>query len=226
MSEGKEVAVVRDYHPETSNERFDAVAREAAALARSTIVPKDYVGNAGNCLIAMDVARNMGLPVLAVMQNLYVVHGRPGWSGAFLIAAVNQSGRFSPLRYRFSGEGEDYGCHCEAVDKSDGEVLVGTKITRKMVKAEGWSKNSKWQTMEEQMFRYRSASFWARAFAPEISMGFHTREELEDTRGPHQDRARSIAAALDAPDEPVVLQGEPDEVEIEVMDGSLPMELG
>ena len=209
---------------ETSEERFNTVAREAQALAKSTIIPASYQGNPGNCLIAMDVARNMGLPVLTVTQHLYVVHGRPAWSGQFLIAAFNRCGRFSPLRYRFSGEGEDYGCHAEAVDLHDGEVLVGTKITRRMVKAEGWSKNPKWSSLEDQMFRYRAASFWARTYAPEISIGFHTREEIEDVEyRVEPDRAQAIASALDAPDpEPEVIQAE-EGVEVEELEGSAPI---
>jgi hypothetical protein len=211
---------------ETSNERFDAVAREAAAIARSTVIPKEYQGNPGNCLIAMDVARNMGLPVLTVTQHLYVVHGRPAWSGQFLIAAFNRSGRFSPLRYRFSGEGEEYGCHCEAVDLKDGEVLVGTKIDMRMVKAEGWTKNPKWASMRDQMLRYRAASFFVKAYAPEISMGFGTVEEIEDVefRVLPAERAVRIAGALDQPDEPEVIQAEPvgDEDEVEWAEGSLP----
>jgi hypothetical protein len=211
---------------ETSNERFDAVAREAAAIARSTVIPKEYQGNPGNCLIAMDVAKRMNLPALAVMQHLYVVHGRPAWSAAFMIAAVNQSGRFSPLRFRFSGEGEEYGCHAEAVDKTDGEVLAGTKITRRMVKAEGWNKNPKWTSLEDQMFRYRAASFWARTYAPEISIGFQTTEEVQDAeyRVQPAERASRIAAALDQPDQPAVIQAEPveDEDGVEWAEGSLP----
>jgi hypothetical protein len=52
-----------------------------------------------------------------------------------------------------------------------------------MAKAEGWyAKNgSKWQTMPEQMLRYRAASFFVRAYAPELSLGLATREEIEDS---------------------------------------------
>ena len=40
---------------------------------------------------------------------------------------------------------------------------------------------SKWQTMPEQMLRYRAASFFVRAYAPELSLGLATREEVEDS---------------------------------------------
>ena len=43
---------------------------------------------------------------------------------------------------------------------------------------EGWytKSGSKWQTMPRLMLQYRAASFWQRAYAPEISMGMITQE--------------------------------------------------
>lgn len=51
-----------------------------------------------------------------------------------------------------------------------------------MAKAEKWTEKngSKWLTMPDQMLMYRAAAFWQRAYAPEISMGFLTKEEYED----------------------------------------------
>jgi hypothetical protein len=51
-----------------------------------------------------------------------------------------------------------------------------------MANKEGWTKKSgsKWLTMPDQMLIYRAAAFWQRAYAPEISMGFLTKEEIED----------------------------------------------
>mgnify|MGYP001558275757 FL=1 len=53
-----------------------------------------------------------------------------------------------------------------------------------MVKAEGWhsKQGAKWASMPGQMFRYRAATFWARVFAPEVSMGIYTADEIEDAR--------------------------------------------
>ena len=51
-----------------------------------------------------------------------------------------------------------------------------------MAVKEGWyQKNgSKWQTMPEQMLRYRAASFFGRIYAPEVLMGIRTQEEEQD----------------------------------------------
>lgn len=73
---------------------------------------------------------------------------------------------------------------CVAYTKSKGsdEVLESSPISIEMAIKEGWytKAGSKWQTMPEQMLRYRAASFWTRAYAPEISMGMHTVEEIQD----------------------------------------------
>ena len=82
---------------------FDAAQRMARALCSSTLVPRDYQGQQGlaNSLIALEIAARMRLSPLVVMQNMTPIHGRPTWSSKFLIATVNASGRFSPLRFVF-----------------------------------------------------------------------------------------------------------------------------
>lgn len=163
---------------------FELLQRVAKAFASSSLVPAQYQGNLPNCMIALNLARRLKADELMVMQNLYIVHGNPGWSAKFLIACINSCGRFTALRYEWRGKpgADDYGCRAWAIEKATNERLDGAWIDWRMVKAEGWhSKNgSKWKTMPEQMFMYRAASFWQRAYAPEISMGLSTVEELAD----------------------------------------------
>lgn len=163
---------------------FELIQRVSKAFAQSDLVPKQYQGNLPNCMIAMDMAQRIGANPLMVMQNLYIVHGTPGWSSKFLIATINVSGRFSSLRYEWKGEPgtPEYGCRAWAIEKATGERLDGIWVTWEMVVAEGWNaKNgSKWKTMRDQMFVYRSAAFWQRAYAPELGMGLQTAEEIGD----------------------------------------------
>lgn len=84
--------------------QFEVMQRMANMYTTSTIVPDTYKGNVGNCVIALDMAMRMGCNPLMCMQNLYIVHGNPAFSSKFLIATINASGRFSPLRYEFKGE--------------------------------------------------------------------------------------------------------------------------
>jgi hypothetical protein len=163
--------------------RFELEQRTAKMYSASKLVPKQYQGNIADCTIALKMAERMGADPFMVMQNLYVVHGNPAFSAKFLIACVNACGRFTPLRYRMTGtKGEDsWGCIAWAKDES-GEILESAEVTIAMAKAEGWfqKQGSKWQTMPEMMLQYRSAAFFTRAYAPDVSMGMMTREEVDD----------------------------------------------
>lgn len=161
---------------------FDHAQRVAKMLSSSSLIPKEYQGNIQNTMIALEMANRIGASPLMVMQNLYIVHGKPSWSSTFIIAALNSSRKFSPVRFELSGDGEEYGCYAWAYDASNQEKLLGPKITMKMAKLEGWiDKNgSKWKTMPELMLRYRAAAFFGRLYAPEIMMGMQTFEEVID----------------------------------------------
>ena len=165
---------------------LEALQRAGRLFSTSALVPKEYQGDAGlaSCAIALDLANRIGANPLMVMQNLYIVHGRPGWSSKFLIATFNQCGRFSPIRYEFSGtEGtEDWGCRAWTTEKATNEKLLGPKVTIKLANAEGWvnKPGSKWKTMPEQMLRYRSAAWFINTVAPELSMGLPTSDEVDD----------------------------------------------
>ena len=119
-----------------------------------------------------------------VLQNIDIIHGRPSFRATFLIAMVNASGRFTPLQFRMEGKGkgETRSCvaHCKV--KETGEEVEGPEISMTMARDEGWSTKagSKWKTMPELMLRYRAAAFFARIYAPDITLGMHTAEEIHD----------------------------------------------
>lgn len=161
---------------------FEHAQRVAKMLSSSNLIPKEYQGNIQNTMIALEMANRIGASPLMVMQNLYVIQGRPSWSSTFIIAALNACKRFSPIRFEISGEGEDLTCYAWANDLAAKERLNGPKITMKMAGAEGWlnKPGSKWKTMPELMIRYRAAAFFGRLYAPDIMMGMHTAEEVED----------------------------------------------
>lgn len=211
-------------------ESFELSQRIAKMLSSSTLVPeqyratiqkkagKDEYGNQlwredpnpsglSNCIIALNMSNRMGADPLMVMQNLYLVNGRPSWSSQFIMAGINSSGRFSALRFELEDLGEkeveytetiwenrkpkkvskivkihDYSCVAWAIERETSERLESSKITIEMAVKEGWytKDGSKWQTMPEQMLRYRAASFFGRVYAPELLMGLRSAEEEQD----------------------------------------------
>jgi hypothetical protein len=193
---------------------FGDAQRMAKALAASSLMPSAFQGNLPNVLIALELASRIGASPLMVAQNLDIIHGRPSFRSTFLIATINGSGRFSPLRYVEHGEpGTDsWGMRAIATDLRTGEECRGPLVTIAIAKSEGWysRKGSKWPTLTELMLCYRAAAFWCRLYAPELSLGMSTREEVVDTwgetvaqapRGVSVEQVGSLEAALraDAP---------------------------
>jgi len=172
---------------------FELVQRKAKLLASSSLVPKEFQGNMANCAIGLNIAKRLGADPFMVLQNIDIIHGRPSFRGKFLIAMVNASGRFSPLKFRFEGDGDNYGCTAYAIDRESGDTIEGPKVDLNMVKGEGWlsKAGSKWKTMQDLMFRYRSGAYFANIYAPDITLGMMTSEESMDIE-PRQTSGRVI----------------------------------
>ena len=169
-------------------------------LSSSALVPEDYKKHPENCLIALDLANRSGMSPLTVMQNLYVVKGKPAWAGQFAIALVNGSRRFAkPLKPIFFGdEGTmSWGCYMETVD-FEGKKVEGAKITMQMAKDEGWldKSGSKWKTMPQQMLMYRAGAFFARVHCPDVLYGVQMVEEVKDTDGYDSDEKPKVTIQL------------------------------
>ena len=179
----------------------EALQRMAKTFAYSPITPDtfrvpymDSMGKAkgcsseqeaiGSCSIALDMAIRMAANPLMVMQNLYVVHGRPAWSAKFLLATLLKSGRYNGIHYDFSGteNTDEWGCALVAIEVATGMEVRGPRITIALAKAEGWfgKSGSKWRTMPEMMLRYRAVSWFVQTYCPDIAMGLPEAEEARD----------------------------------------------
>ena len=207
-------------------ESFELTQRMAKMFSTSSLVPaqfrdtvekynsatrqKELVKNPealANCAIALDMASRLNANPIMVMQNLYVIEGRPSWSSQWIIACVNKSGRFSPLQFRIEDLGEqevqyeefawvsgkkqssikkavirNLVCVAHAKSLDTGELVESAPVSMELAVKEGWyGKNgSKWQTMPEVMLRYRAAAFFGRVYAPDLLMGFQSQEEAEE----------------------------------------------
>ena len=193
---------------EFGSTKFGTMLTLANRLATSKLVPQQFRGAPEDIYLALDMAERMNMNPLLVMQNLYVVQGRPAWSSQFIIACVNASRRYTPLRFKIERDksGNILSCQCVANDRATGELLTGTKITAEMVRSEGWETKagSKWKTMPEQMYRYRAAAFFARVNCPEVTMGIYSADEVREFSEPEAEAspepAEKVAIATIAPD--------------------------
>lgn len=149
----------------------------AECLARSEMIPQNYRNKPESVLVAIDVARQVQMSPLMVMQNLYVIQGKPSWSSNYCASVIKTN--FLNVKVELSGEGDERGCRITATDKNN-NFCEGTRVTINMAKQEGWynKAGSKWKTMPDQMLIYRSYSFFARAYCPDKLLGIH--DEFEN----------------------------------------------
>lgn len=82
----------------------------------------------------------------------------------------------------FAGPVKNIECIAYTTEKGSDDVLEGSPVSVEMAINEGWytKKGSKWPTMTKQMLMYRAATFWTNSYAPELSMGMKTEDEVRD----------------------------------------------
>lgn len=164
---------------------YDKLLDMANMLAKSTIVPVAYQNRPENTFVALDMASRMGISPMVVMQNLFVIQGKPSWSGQAMASMIRNSKEFKKVTLHYVGtEGkDDWGAYVSAERASDGLIIKGATVTIAVAKKEGWyqKSGSKWQTIPELMLAYRAYAWFARVHAPEIMMGLQSTEEVYDT---------------------------------------------
>lgn len=155
---------------------FNQMQRVGKMLALSPLFPEHLRKGStdtaiANGVLVMNMAMRLNEDPLTIAQAIYFVGGKPGWSSSYLIAKVNQHSVFkNPIDWKVEGQGETLSVTAFAELSQTGKK-VSVTCDMRMAKAEGWTKNAKYQSMPEQMLRYRSATFLIRLYCPEVMVG-------------------------------------------------------
>lgn len=186
-----------------SEAAFELEQRMAQTLAASPFLPQNVGRDPTERVAAawgvLRYAQMLGVDPYVLAQQIYVVHGRVGFSSAFLIALVNgRGGLLTPIDWTISGSGADLSVTCSATD-STGAVRSVT-MTRKEVDTWGWAaKSDPWKANPALMMRYRTAAMLIRLYFAGAVMGLTmTSEELQD-----------VARGGEAPPSPMLPEVEP-----------------
>jgi hypothetical protein len=160
-------------------QQFKLNLQAAEYFAASDLVPVHYRNKPANCFIAINAAQRLGVDEFYFLGKTFVVGGKLGMAAELFIELVNGSGRFrGPIRFKLHGEGDSRACTASAV-LLDGTTVENT-VSYAMAKADGWTRNSKWQSLTDQMLQYRAGVFLGRLYAGGAAGGMYTKDELED----------------------------------------------
>ncbi|MCM1513314.1 MAG: recombinase RecT [Oxalobacter formigenes] len=154
---------------------LDEAMRFADSLSKSRIIPKDYQGNPGNILVAMQWGMEIGLQPLQAMQNIAVINGRPSIWGDAALAIVKGSGLLESI----TEEPTDEGCTCTI--KRKGEEPVARSFTVADAKKAGLlNKQGPWTNYPKRMMQMRARAFALRDVFPDVLRGVGIAEEVRD----------------------------------------------
>jgi hypothetical protein len=161
-----------DLSPQT----FDQALTFSQYLADSDMVPKDFKGKPGNCLIAMQWGAELGLKPLQALQNLAVINGRPALWGDAVIALV----RSSPLCEFVIETDDGHTATCRV--KRRGEPEQSRTFSMDDASTAGLKgKQGPWVQHPKRMRQMRARAFALRDVFPDVLRGMPMAEEVMDT---------------------------------------------
>ena len=184
-------------------EKFEHIWKYAQVISETQLIPLHFQKKPADCFVALQFAARAGIDPMLALQKMYIIGNKPAMEAQLMIALANGSGRFrGNIQYK-----DETATSCTAyVVTHEGEVVEYT-LDWKTVEAEGWNnrKGSKWISMRDLMFRYRSAAYLISTCFPELKFGLLTKEEAEDINTVEGHIANTTTPQLKKP-EPILDQ--------------------
>jgi len=155
---------------------LDEAMRFADMLAGSSIVPKDYIGKPGNCLVAIQWGMELGLQPMQAMQSIAVINGRPSLWGDAMLALVKAHPAFEWIKEECDGN------VAICTIKRRGEPEVVQSFSMEEAKRAGLTgKQGPWTQYPKRMLQMRARGFALRDAFPDALRGVVSAEEARDT---------------------------------------------
>ena len=169
--------------PTPGNTSADVIAdhwRWANAYASSAIVPQHFQGKPQDCFVIVQLASELGINAATALQNVSLINGRPVYSTKFAIALANRAKVFAgPIRWKINKAEKPEDLSVTAYAPLNDGDLAEVTVSMAIARAEGWTRNKKYQTIPEQMLRWRSAKWLIDLHCPEILLGFDVADVTE-----------------------------------------------
>jgi len=146
-------------------------------LAKSTFVPKEYVGHPENIFVAMQHGNEIGLQPMQSLASIAVINGKPSIYGDAALAVVKGHRAFEWIKEVYDEAKVSYTCTV----KRKGEPEVVQTFSQKDAAVAGlWGKSGPWSNAPKRMLQFRARGFALRDSFPDALKGIITVEEARD----------------------------------------------
>jgi hypothetical protein len=160
-------------------QNFGELVEFAKMAARSTLVPRDYLGKPENILLAIQMGSEIGLAPMQSLQNIAVISGRPAVFGDAMLGLCRQSHACKDVVERFEGEGKELTAVCVA--KRVGAEPIERRFSIDDAERAGLlGKSGPWQQYPKRMLQMRARGFALRDAFPDVLRGLISTEEAQD----------------------------------------------
>lgn len=167
----------------------------ADVMSKSSIVPKDFQGNPGNILVAVQWGMELGLQPLQAMQNIAVINGRPALWGDAVIALVRSSSLCEYVREDLT----DGVATCRVKRRGE-EEQVRTFSMQDAQRAGLAGKSGPWSQYPARMLQMRARSWALRDVFPDVLRGMPVAEEVMDITTEREVNPNAPAARIKTED--------------------------
>lgn len=158
---------------------FSEAVEFSKMLARSGMVPKDYVGKPENIMVALQWGAEVGLGPLQALNGISIMNGRPTLWGDAALALVRGHHACGGVREGVEGDGDARFGWCEVTRK--GEAPQRRTFSMGDAKKAGLlGKTGPWSQYTDRMLQLRARGFAIRDVFPDALRGVITTEEAED----------------------------------------------
>lgn len=148
----------------------------AGVLCKSSLIPKDFQGNAGNVLVAIQWGMELGLAPMQALQSIAVINGRPSLWGDAVIALC----KAHPVCEWVREYEEDGVAVCVTQRRGDPEPVERRFSMDDAKRAGLLGKAGPWTQYPRRMMQMRARSWCLRDAYPDLLRGMAVAEEQQD----------------------------------------------
>lgn len=148
----------------------------AGVLCKSSLIPKDFQGNAGNVLVAIQWGMELGLAPMQALQSIAVINGRPSLWGDAVIALC----KAHPVCEWVREYEEDGVAVCVTQRRGDPEPVERRFSMDDAKRAGLLGKPGPWTQYPRRMMQMRARSWCLRDAYPDLLRGMAVAEEQQD----------------------------------------------
>jgi hypothetical protein len=181
-----------------------------AMVAKSNIVPKEYIGKPENVFVACIKGMDLGLKPLQALECIAVINGKTSLYGDAYLAIARGSGKLENYKEEIVGTGTSMKAVVSV--KRKGEDFITSEYTADDAKTAGlWGKSGPWSLHPKRMLTMKARNFALRAAFADVFLGMeYSAEELMEVAESKQNATQQINQVKDIT--PIVTEAEITEI--------------